>query len=258
MKRNDALIMLSICFLIASCGEKIGVKTGDSGNGTKSKAFIGVVENIKEMESKPWDKREYANIKENQIPMLKKSTERTSANASLNATYEKVLVRDANEYLNSGCTNKGGHQQLNAIFAELSHFNSAPGYNEALKMKQLHDEAANFANSGIGMQSVSSHHVSYDRSYESSHKSKAKSYLEKSSLKCKQTCTKLKNLASDVAYSSRRRNYCEKVVACYLNSNDPSQRERNVAHSNIANVISPEPADLRNKIDNHYKELQSK
>lgn len=257
-KLNNIVIILSV--ILFGCGEKIDVSP-NKGEGHKSAAFSGVVNNIDQMAEKPWDKSAYTNIKNNQIPNLKKATERTSAQSKLKTTYEKVMVRDANAILDGGCKKPGSHSTLSAIFTELNSFKDAPGYGNVSSKKKTHDEASKFADSGIGYQSVSSYRdVYYDVSYEKRKKDEAKKWLANSNLKCADIKSKLTRLTNDGAYVNRRKQFCEDITKRYVASANPAISERNAAIRSIetANLGSNIESSYNNRIENHYKQLNPK
>lgn len=230
----------------------------ETGNYTKSEALLYQEQCIDEMGEKPWSKTEYENIKKEQIPNLDLDSEKGSASDYLNAVYVNVMVRDAGNILRSGCGSDNAHATLNAILSELSGFDTknVKGILELNSMKKIHDEASKFANQGVPYQSVNSF-VSYDRSYEASHKGEAKKHLDNGSLKCKHIRAKLESLTRDEAYLSRRRNYCQQITDLYLRqTSDVSQSTCNRVKGLLVAALSESATGaLRAKIDNHYREL---
>lgn len=240
------------------CGCNGTIEKKEAGERPKSKSYKLVVENIDSMGMKPWDKSVYLNIKDNQINKLKHETERVSASEHLQATYGKLLVKEAKSTLEDGCEKTNAHTHLSKLFTELKGFTKTPGYSGVTTMKKAHDEAANFANSGVGSQRVSSYRDSYDTSYESTHISKARQYLSDSSVKCKITREKLESLTRSSAYEGRRRRYCEAIVNAYLQCTDPARSELNAAlgHLHVYNGSSSLKSGWKDAMRDHYESLQ--
>lgn len=248
--------ILIVLFLLASCDGT--VESEKSGKKPTSASFKLVKQHIDAMGEQPWNKNTYVNIKNNQIPKLKRETEKTSASTHLKSTYGKVMVRDAKKVLENGCSVDNAHGYLNSIFKELAGFTSTPGYGDVTKLKSEHDKVLAFASSGIGNQTVTSYSQSYDTSYESEKMSKAKNYLGQSSVKCKVTRQKLQNLTRPEAYNGRRTNYCKAIVAKYLQCTNPAKREYNEALGKL-NVYRGSKSVLnqwQNEMREHYNSLQ--
>lgn len=264
MKKKQILqgFMCIGVILLISCNGKIEKDTEKKKNASAS--FRIVVENIDSMGVKSWDKSEYLQIKNTQIPMLKRETEKTSATQHLSTTYGKVLVRDIKTLLASGCNQTGSHSLLEKLWKELQGFKDAQGYDEVLKIKNVHDKASSFANGSLGSQTVSSYKDTYDASFEKKHIQDAKSYLEDSLLKCKLIKEKLTRLSSSTGYYSRRLNYCESIASWYSRCTNTSKSELNiaVARLNVLDIFTDSKskdakASLKQQLANHYDEIQS-
>ena len=84
---NISLLML--LFSAVSCHQPN--QRGGSSGSFQSEAYRVVVDNIKSMSEKFWDKSAYLEIKDNQIPNLRSESERTSATNLLETEYSKML-----------------------------------------------------------------------------------------------------------------------------------------------------------------------
>ena len=254
----NANIFYTVVGLVLLTGCDGTIEKTDTGKLRKSATFDLVVEHIDSMGANPWDKAAYLNIKENQIDKLKYETERVSASQHLKATYGKLLVRDAKSTLEGGCEKAYAHTNLSKLFTELKGFADTPGYPDVAALKKTHDEAAAFANGGVGSQHIGSYRDSYDTSYESAHISRAKEWLNNSSVKCKHTRAKLESLTQSSAYEGRRRRYCEAIVNAYLQCTDPAKSELNAALGklNVYNGSSTLKSSWKDSMREHYESLQ--
>lgn len=261
MKKIKRILACICLLLLTSCNGKIEKDSGETK--PKSESFKIVVENIDSMEDKPWDKTVYLQIKNTQIPMLGRETEKTSASLHLSTIYGKILVRDIKSLLEGGCDQTGAHSLLEEIFKELQDFKDAQGYDEVYKQKITHDKASSFANGSLGSQTVSSYKDNYDTSFETNHIRDAKSYLNDSQLKCKLLREKLTRLTYSSGYYSRRKNYCESIVSLYCRCTNPSKSELNIATGrlNIFDIFTdPKSKDVKSgwkrQMSEHYIKIQ--
>lgn len=253
MKMNIFLMVLCLLFGCIACQQPS--KSSNEGTAYKSQSYKLVEKNIMEMASKPWSKATFIEIKEKQIPMLKKNSERKSANILLDTEYSKLLVRDAKGILEAGCPNgNGSHKLLGQLLNELKAYPNVPGLPEIKSAKQLHDEASRFTQIAVGRQSVSNYRTSYNRSHETTQMAKAKKYLDNAQLKCKSIRNRMDNLTRASAYHSRRRAYCEAIVESYLECTNPAKSELNAAKANLS-IYTGSTIAWKEMMDEHYEEL---
>lgn len=247
-----------ITLLFPSCEGTISGSSKKTSSG--SATFKLVISHIDSMGCSAWNKTVYLNIKDKQIPMLQMQTERTAALEDLTATYGKVLVRDANVLLNKGCIQPKSHEMLSLLFTELKDFPDAIGRADVVALKEVHDKAAAFVNSGVGIQRVYSYDDEYDTSYEREHIKQAESYLQNTDVKCTETRARLNKLTTPSGYVSRRKAFCKDIVSRYQDCTDSSLRAKNIAYGrlNICNgMVNKEViADWKEQIDAHFKEIQ--
>lgn len=254
MEKKYILICFLLSMIISSCGNKTSYSEEETVY--KSQSYKLIEDNINQMVNNPWNKATYNEIKNVQIPMLKKNSERLSAATLLETEYSKLLVRDANKILCEGCNSNNSHNLLLSLMKELISYPKVPGLTELTSVKKLHDEVLSFANSGVGKQTISSYRTPYDKSYETKKMSTAKSYLDNSKVKCKIARSKLTNLSQTSAYEYRRRAYCESVTKLYLQSTNASMSELNAAKASL-NIYSGDKSAWKKQMDEHYNQLNT-
>lgn len=253
-----ALIISLLSFLFVSCSNRNSNDTGnEEETAYKSQSYKLVEKNINDMANSSWSKSYYLEIRDKQIPMLKKNSERMSASTLLETEYSQLLVREANKVLDNGCAVENPHSLLSNLMKELSSYPKVPGLSELKATKKIHDDAESFANSGVGYQSVTTYRTPYDKNYESKKKSTASSYLGNQKLKCGIIKKKLTNLTQASAYNSRRKAYCESVTKLYLQTSNSAASELNAAKACL-NIFNGDKSDWKSRMDEHYKELNSK
>lgn len=246
---------MAAAVMLAACDGTIGKEGATKARGSAS--YRLVEKHINEMGEKFWDKGCYLSILNDQIPMLKKESEKRSATDLLKATYSKVLVRDAAKVINDGCSCDNPHGMLNSMMKELEAFPNVPGLAEVKQAKKKHDEVNRFSTSGVGRQVVKSYRDSYDTSFETNKIKQAKAHLADSNVKCKTTRTNLERLATQSTYQARRRAFCEAIVKSYLETATPEKSELNVALGRL-NVYSGDKSAWSAKMREHYEEIQPK
>lgn len=248
--------------ILMSCEGKIE-KPQNEESGTKivhkSETFNLVVRNIEDMGGKSWNKSEYVNILENQIPQLKQQTEKKAATELLNSTYGKVLVKEVNSIMDGNCSSPDAHGTLKVLFAELTLFTDTPGYQEALNAKIKHDQAVAFANTKIAYQTVKTYEDIYDLKYETDNIRKAKEYLEDSSLKCSSTRNQLEKLSVESSYKGRRNQYCQSIVNNYLKCTDTRKSVLNETKKRLSVCKDDKKVSgWKSEMEKHYNSLQEK
>ena len=213
--------------------------------------------NIESLSAKPWNKSDYENILNSQIPNLKKASEKTAATSTLKKAYTDVMIRDANKIISEGCTQANAHTTLNAIATELKGFNNVLGYNELVKIKADHDKAVSVASSGVGTQSVGSYKDYYDFGPEKQKMADANQWLNNGNIKCKATKEKLQKMTQASYYQSRRQAFCKAIVSYYEKCQNPSETERNEALARISRANVSNPGTYEQAIYAHYRELNA-
>ena len=253
MKMNIFLMVLCLLFGCIACQQPS--KSSNEGTAYKSQSYKLVEKNIMEMASKPWDKSVFIAIRDTQIVMLKRNSERKSANILLDTEYSKLLVRDTKGILDAGCPDgNDSHKLLEQLLNELKAYPKVPGLSEIKSAKQLHDEASRFTQIAVGRQSVSSYRTSYNRSHETTQMAKAQKYLKNAQLKCKSIRNRMDNLTRTSAYHSRRRAYCEAIVESYLECTNPAKSELNAAKANLS-IYTGSTTAWKEMMEEHYEEL---
>lgn len=256
MKQIKMIIAMMAVIAIVSCG---GKNTTDSDEETdsvyRSQTYKLVESHINEMAKKPWDKSAYIEIRDSQITILKKNSERLSASALLETEYGNLMARDAKGILEAGCPESNCHKLIEQLTGELKRYPNATGLNDVKELKALHDKAGSFASSAVGRQLVRDYRTPYDKSYETKQMAEAQRWLDNPKLKCRSIRARLEALTKKSAYASRRRAYCEAIVKSYLECNDPRPSERNATKGNI-NIYEGSKTHWINMIDEHYKELK--
>ena len=246
---------------VVNCGGCSPSNNNDEEETTyKSQSYKLVEQHINEMAEKPWDKSVFLEIRDKQIPMLKKNSERMSATTFLETEYSKLLVRDANDVLQQGCPKTDSHSMLEKLFQELKAYPKVPGLAEVLSNKKLHDNAFTFVRNAVGRQTVSNYRTAYNKQYEQDKISEAKRYLSNSKIKCNQLKTKLTKLTEVSAYSSRRNAYCNDIFSSYIQCSNSARSELNAAKANLG-VFAGNSQTLSNwkaQMDEHYNELNKK
>lgn len=258
LKMTTLLLCSMVGVGFVSCGSETQTQTDDGGEAYKSETYMLVEKHIYSMADKPWDKGEYSEIKNNQIPTLKRESERSSLYTLLEAEYAKLLVRDAKKILQDGCPEgAASHNLLKKMMDELKPYENkkVPEFDVVKKLKEFHDSVKSFAK--VNMQNADidfNYRTEYDIKYEREKINKAKNYLNNPDLKCKQLREKLEKLSTVSGYSDRRKDYCEKVVASYLQCTKPERSELNAAKANL-NVYNGDTSDWKSLMDEHFNQL---
>ena len=251
------IIIASACLSLSSCTQCSTSTTDEEEPTYKSQSYKLVEKHINEMATNPWDKSVYLEIRDKQISMLKKNSERMSASTLLETEYSKLLVRDANTILHSGCVASNSHSLFKSLFDELKAYPQVPGLDDIKTLKKLHDDAESFTQTAVGRQSVSSYRTSYDKSHETTKMAEAKKFLGNSKIKCIAIRKKMENLSQSSAYESRRKAYCQSVVSFYLQCTNPAKSELNAAKANLG-VYNGDTSSWKEQLEEHYKELNKK
>ena len=256
IKNGLAVACVIMCI---GCG-KTHKNYEDEETSYKSQSYKMVEGHITEMAKKPWDKTAFLEIRDKQIPMLKKNSERMSATTLLETEYSKLLVRDANEILLQGCPKTDSHSMLEKLVQELKVYPKVPGLADVMSMKKIHEDAFAFTRSAVGYQSVDNYRTAYNRQYEQDKIAEAKKHLSNSIIKCNQLKTKLSRLTEISAYSGRRNAYCKAILSSYLECTNPARSELNAAKANLGVYIgsSQTLSDWKSEMDEHFKELNIK
>lgn len=261
MENNFKTLKLIACVLaiinIYGCSSKSSTNENEEEPIYRSQSYKLVEKHISEMVEHPWDKSVFLEIKDKQIPMLKKNSERISATTLLETEYSKLLVRDANDILQQGCPKTDSHSTLEKLFQELKPYQKVPGLAEVVNMKTLHDNAFSFVRNAVGTQNVSNYRTAYNKQYEQNKMSEAKQYLSNPQIKCNQLKTKLSSLTDISAYSSRRYSYCKAILSSYLECRNPARSELNAAKANLGVYIgnSRTLSEWKSQMDEHFNEL---
>ena len=257
MRYTLIITLLSILFVSCNSCNSSDTKNDEEETTYKSQSYKLVEKNINDMANSSWSKSYYLEIRDKQIPMLKKNSERMSASTLLETEYSQLLVREANKVLDNGCAVENPHTLLSNLMKELSPYPKVPGLLELKAIKKVHDDAESFANSGIGYQSVMNYRTPYDKNYESKKMSTASSYLGNQKLKCCLIKKKLTTLTQVSAYNNRRKAYCESITKLYLQTSNSAVSELNAAKACL-NIYNGDKSDWKSRMDEHYKELNSR
>lgn len=258
-KNKGWALFLCIIPIFVGCGNS-SKNNEDDDSTYKSKSYKLVEQHITEMAGNPWDKSVYIEIRDKQIPMLKKNSERMSATTLLETEYSKLLVRDAKSIFLDGCPKTDSHSMLEKLFQELKAYQKVPGLAEIMSMKKKHDEVIIFTRNAVGSQSVSNYRTAYNKQYEQDKISEAKKYLSSPEIKCNQLRTKLTKLTELSAYSSRRYGYCKAILSSYLQCTNSARSELNAAKANLSVFTgdSRTLSDWKSQMDEHFNELNKK
>ena len=250
---TNLLLAFLVMTAIASCQQP--PERNGGGTAYQSEAFKRVVNNIEQLAQKSWDKAAYNEIKKNQIPGLKTSSERNSASELLEAEYSKVLVRDAKKILKAGCTARRAHSLLSGMMGELMRYPDVPGLDEVNSLNQKHTQVSVFVGSAVERQANVTYQVAYDSDYENKHMLQAQNYLEDTQLYCKDLKSQLENLKKRSAYAGRRLWHSQDVVKSYLESTDPRVRQLNIAISMLSYEVQDSVDRWSAIMQEHYDEL---
>ena len=241
MKHLKIILAASVMTLLGSCDGTMSSGDRDSSTDYKSESYRLVETAIEEMGDEFWDKRQYREIRDNQIPELRKQSERDAADAYLDATYGRVLVRDAG--------------LLSGMMSELQRFSDIPGQADVEARYARHSEAQRFINTAVGTQRVYSYRDNYDKSYEAGKIAEAKRYLSDDGIRCKSIRSSLATLSGSSGYVARRKRYCESIVESYLQCTNPAVSELNIAKGKL-NIYSGDKSAWKAKMEEHYESIQ--
>lgn len=247
IENTPVLVMLLLyLMLFTNCNGKNTGYAPTEGSANPTKAVIE--KNIKELADKAWNKKAYEEIREKQIPCLKLPSEKKALRTLLDATYGKVMIRDANKIMDGECI--GQHKRLEALLVELKGFPDAGGLSELHVRKAHHDKLVQFVHTLTEPQRVRNFTDRYDTSYEQEKKTKAKEYLA-----TRPTCSYLKNNLShpDAWFQTRRKKFCENIIAIYLQKETYDEGDENILLSRL-NIYQGDRNEWKSQIDNFREE----
>ncbi len=247
--KNSILYILFAVLLCACDGTSEGYKP--SAGGSKTKEVIE--QNINDLESAEWNRSAYIEIKEQQINAFKGTPNQKDAlQTKLDYIYGKVMVRDANKILDN-CSSKQ-HKTLNAIMNELKNFAEAPGKAEVEEKYQKHQELLNFIPSMKKLQVVKDFTTKYDRSFESSIRTKVAAY-QKTNPTCSYLNSELKKM--DTYFTRRRNDYAQKIVDLYCSGTSYSSKDASRVISNINEACKKVSPELREQMEQYKAQFET-
>ena len=242
------VVILSLCFIdltLSGCHGKVGA---DGTELTLDEAEEAVRDNIDELAKAVWDKNNYLEILERQIPELENEDTRESLTKRLNNAYATVLVKEGNRLMNNnGCS--PNHKRLTAVMTELNRnpFKTAEGANTLISRNATHNAAIQFAKNISTTAKASTWQSSYDTSYENQVKRQAKSHVSKNP-----KCNYIKNALSESAlkqkFTQRRRNFCNSLVNRFEDSGQHSVKEGQSLISKIKGIQGSCTMAMENRI----------
>ena len=252
MKKIIYVLCIASTLLYTSCNSCEGTDDSFRGHGGKSKSKELIDKNIDQLGEARWDKKNYQEIRDNQIASFKGTPNAKEAlNEKLNNVYGKVLVKEGNLLMDNDCGSN--HNRLSQVMAELKSFPNAENAGPLNARYKEHQEVLSFINTMYAKQAVRSYTDSYDRSFETRIKNQAAAYLKKD-IKCAALKNKLNGTSA--AFSARRRSFCESIVNLYCQKGSWNRGDENVLRSRLIDVNGRVESSWENRLD-RFRESHS-
>lgn len=255
MKTVFYVMCIATTLLYTSCNSCDGTDDSFRGHGSKSKSKELIDKNIDNLGEARWDKKNYQEIRNNQIATFKGTQNAKSAlRNKLDNVYGKVLVREGNLLMDDNCG--ANHNKLSQVMAELKQFPNAENSKVLNARYKEHQEMVAFTNSMYAKQSVRSFNDKYDKSFETRIRNQADAYLKKD-IKCAYIKNRLNNTGA--AFSARRNSFCNAIINLYCQKSTYSLREENQLKANLRDANNGRiDGNWENRIqdfkDNHSNE----
>lgn len=233
MKKN---IIIVLCFatalLYTSCNSCEGTDDSFRSGSSKSKSKELIDNNINDLGQERWNKQKYIEIRDNQIATFKGTQNaKTALRGKLDNVYGKVLVKEGNLLMSNNCGSN--HKTLSLVMTELKKFPKAENREDLEKRYNEHQEMLSFINSMYAKQKVNSYNDQYNKSFETDIKNKAANYLKREI-----TCATIKKGLNntDAAFSTRRKDFANKVVDLYCQQTSYNRRDYNMIKTKLENL----------------------
>lgn len=225
MKTSFVYISIIMIVLFSSCE---GTSRNYQAKASKSYTKQAINDNIEKMGQLPWDKKNYEEIRDDQISLLKLPSEKEALKKKLDFTYANILIRDGNKIMDGLCITH--HEELEDLLMELKKFPNTKGDRELFGRKELHDEIVGFIKTMDSRQVVRSFQNTYNFKEENEIIGQAQKYLD-TDPKCKYIVDNLEKRKSKM--QTRRARYCNDIVELYLEETEFDAGNENIVISNL-------------------------
>ena len=252
MKTIIYAMSIATMLFYTSCTSCEGTDDSFRSHGSKSKSKELIDKNIDDLGEARWDKKNYLEIRDNQIATFKGTQNAKNAlRSKLDNVYGKVLVKEGNLLMDNNCGSN--HNQLSQVMTELKDFPEAEHAAKLHARYQEHQEMLSFISSMYAKQNVRSFTDNYDKAFETRIKNKASEYLKKD-IKCMAIKNKLNSTAS--AFSARRNHFCNNIVNLYCQQSTYNRRDENLLRTKLQDVNGRIEPSWDNKLQD-FKENHS-
>lgn len=225
MKKFFEYMSVIVIVLFSSCE---GTSQTYKPKASKSYTKEVINTNIEKMGQAPWCKKNYNEIRIEQISLLKLPSEKEALKKKLDFTYTNILIRDGNKIMDESCSTQ--HKELEDLLMELKHFPGTKGDRALFDRKELHDKIVGFIKTMDSRQNVRRFKDTYDYKTEREKEREAKEYLA-TNPKCKFIVDNLTNCKSKAL--TRRKRYCDAIVELYLKEEEFDVGNENIVISNL-------------------------
>lgn len=225
MKKIFGCISIIMVVLFSSCE---GTSRNYQTKASKSYTKEAINDNIEKMGQLPWNKKNYEEIRDEQISLLKLPSEKEALKKKLDFTYANLLIRDGNKMMDGPCSTQ--HKELEDLLVELKQFPNTKGDRELFERKESHDKIIGFIKTMDSRQKVQHFSDTYDFTEENRIMSQAQRYLD-TEPKCRYIVDNLAKRKSKM--QTRRARYCNAIVELYLNETEFDAGNENIVISNL-------------------------
>lgn len=245
------ILGIAVLMAIGSCGGG-GSQTESESPDTFVPKFDRLVRgNVEKVKSNPWDKSNYIEIRDNQIPKMKGRKKQSEILKLLKLNACLAMEKDLNGLLESQCTKDNysrNHTKMTSIYNELT----GNEFKDVVTGDSLHVRSAykthqvlfNQVAKQFASMKVSSFKDRYDMSYDNSVRSETKRLYD-SNKQIADRCYYLKTRLTNVSFRERHKKYCEAIVTNYEKVTSWSEGDENIVQSRLATFES----EFRNSSD---------
>lgn len=222
------ILGIAILITISSCGSG-GNQAGSEPSSTYVPKYDRLVRsNIEKVRTEPWDKNNYVEIRDNQIPKMKGRKKQTESMKLLKLYACLSMEKELKGLLESQCTKTSyskNHTKMTALYNELT----GNEFKDVVTGDSLHARADYKTHKDlfekVGRQyvtaKVSSLDDAYDMSYDSGVRAElSRLYANAGNKRIADRCHYLKNGMTNVSFRTRHKSYCEAIVSLYEKTAD--------------------------------------
>jgi hypothetical protein len=245
------ILGIAVLMAIVSCGGRGNQTESDSSDTFVPKFDRLVRANVEKVKTEPWDKSNYIEIRDNQIPKMKGRKKQSESLKLLKLNACLAMEKELNGLLESQCT-KDNHSKNHTRMASLYNELTGNEFKDVDTGDPLHVRADYKTHQALFNQvakqyasmKVSSFEDKYDTNYDNSVKSETKRMYD-SNKQIADRCYYLKTRMTNVSFRERHKKYCEAIVTDYEKVTSWSEGNENI----IQNRLYTFESEFRNSSD---------